>query len=219
MNVRTEQDIFSENSDAGSGGRSGEAAVADGNGNGSGATFSNESGKAAFTFVTRYDQRALTAMARGMRKTLRRRKNLFTRIFGWSVFILGLALSLMPGENGFEITGRTLISWLALLALLLVLLLEDSVNGFLSGRKKLTGLEKITVTFLPEEYRSVADIGKTQWTYEGIAAIAEAPDYFIFMLNAFYAQVFDKRTLSGGTVQEFRDFIRQRTGKAITAIR
>ena len=46
-----------------------------------------------FVFETSYDQKGLTAMARGLRKTLRKKKSRRSHVFGWAVVVLGLLLS------------------------------------------------------------------------------------------------------------------------------
>ena len=49
----------------------------------------------SFTFETVYDQRAMTAMARALRKTVRRKRNRRVRIFGIIAAVLGILVSLL----------------------------------------------------------------------------------------------------------------------------
>ena len=80
---------------------------------------------------TRYDQKALTAMARGLRKTVRRKHSRRSHVFGWLVLALALVLGLAPlFQEPPEVNGLTLAVAAVLLA---VLLFEDAVNGFLPG--------------------------------------------------------------------------------------
>ena len=48
--------------------------------------------------------------------------------------------------------------------------------------------------------------------------LAEADDYFVFIFSQSHAQVYDKKSISGGTIEEFREFIKGVTGKEIQAI-
>ena len=40
----------------------------------------------------------------------------------------------------------------------------------------------------------------------------------MFIFNEVHAQLYDKRQLQGGTVEEFRDFIQRKTGKPVERI-
>ena len=52
-----------------------------------------------FRFETDYDQETLTAMARGLRKTVRRKRSRRTHIFAGIVLVIGLASTVLPGQN------------------------------------------------------------------------------------------------------------------------
>ena len=41
---------------------------------------------------------------------------------------------------------------------------------------------------------------------------------FVFIFSISHAQVYDKSGLTGGTVEEFREFIQRKTEKEIVAI-
>ena len=49
-----------------------------------------------FTTTTDYDMKTLTAMARALRKTVRKKRSRRTHIFGWIVVLLGTFLLLPP---------------------------------------------------------------------------------------------------------------------------
>ena len=83
----------------------------------------------------------------------------------------------------------------------------------------LPGTEKSKATFTEEGFHSETEVGKTEWNYDRILILAETKDYFIFVFSLSHAQVYDKNNLSGGTVQEFRQFICERTGKTMTTIK
>lgn len=172
-----------------------------------------------FTFETAYTQKAMTAMARALRKTLRKKRSRRAHAFGWIVIALGLPLTFLPGEQGFVIGLKTVITWLALLLILAVLLFEDPINGYIARKRMLPGMDKSTVTFTPEGYLSATDIGTSLFTYDKIAMIAETPDYFVFMFSPNHAQVYDKSSLRGGTVQEFRSFIAETAHKQLRNVK
>ena len=56
-----------------------------------------------FTFQTTYNQKAMKTMAMGLRKTIRKKRTMRSRIFGGIIVVLGLFLTLVPGENGLSL--------------------------------------------------------------------------------------------------------------------
>ena len=82
-----------------------------------------------FTFDTVYNQQAMTAIARALRRTIRKKHSRRMHIFGWIVIALVLVLSLPSGGEAWAFSPRMLVSWLAALAILIVLLFEDNING------------------------------------------------------------------------------------------
>ena len=67
-----------------------------------------------FVFETDYDSKAMTAMARGLRKTVRKKHSRRSHIFGWIVIVLALLLS-WPSD---QVTGKDVITWIAAAILL-----------------------------------------------------------------------------------------------------
>ena len=165
-----------------------------------------------FTFETTYDQKALTAMARGLRKTLRKKRSRRSHIFGWIVIALALLLVFSSGTFDF----RSVITILVVLILLIVLLFEDSINGYFAKKRMMPGTEQAFSHFTDISFTSSTEIGKTEFHYEKIAAIAETNDFFIFLFSNNHAQVYNKRALAGGSAEAFRVFIQQKTEKTIS---
>ena len=64
-----------------------------------------------FTTATDYDMKTLTAMAKALRKTVRKRKSRRAHIFGWIVVLLGTLLLLPPAGSSFSISGRRSLLW------------------------------------------------------------------------------------------------------------
>lgn len=172
-----------------------------------------------FTFETTYDQKAVTTMAKVLRKTVRKKRSRRAHIFGWIVIALALLLTLPLGEETLSVDVRTVITWLAAFVILIVLLFEDSINGYIARRRILTGTNQCTTAFQDENFTSTTEIGKTEFLYNNISLLAETDCYFVFVYDKSHAQVYDKRKLSGGTVEEFRKFITEKTDNAITRVR
>lgn len=172
-----------------------------------------------FTFETAYDQKAMTAMARALRKTIRKKSSRRSHVFGGIIVVISVLLALPLGAEEPVLDFRSAITWLVALALLAVLIWEDAINGRFAKKHLLPGMGKSVSVFSEEGYHSVTDLGETAWHYDKISAIAETPAYFVFLFGKNHAQVYDKRTISGGTVEAFRSFIEEKTGKMIQTVR
>ena len=49
--------------------------------------------------------------------------------------------------------------------------------------------------------------------------MAESQDYMILLMKKSYVQPLDKRTLTGGTVEEFKRFLEEKTGKTFRCVK
>ena len=171
-----------------------------------------------YSFETTYDQKTLTVMARCLRKTVRRARNKRSHIYGWIVVVLALLLSFSSGE----VTVKSIVTWLVALVIVLALLFEDRLNGYFARKRMLKGTEKAFSTFDTERvntFLSETAIGKTEFSYDGILLVAETPGYFVFLLSASHAQIYDKASLSGGTPEQFRAYITGKTNKEIMPVK
>ena len=95
--------------------------------------------------------------------------------------------------DGFVITFKTVVTWLIILVMVVTLLFEDAING----------------------YYSINGAGETLWSYKNVKTVAEAKRYLVFVLNENHAQIYDKRTITGGTEAEFREFLLEVIGKPV----
>lgn len=172
-----------------------------------------------YTFETVYGQKATTAMARTLRKTLRRKHSRRSHIFGWIVAIFGLLLTLPLGDKVFAFNMKTLVTYLVILILFLTLLFEDRINGYIARKRMLKGTEAAKTTFGDDGYFSETEIGNTEWKYDKVVLLAETKDYFVFVFSNHHAQVYDKKRMEGGTAEQFRDFIQDRTNKKIIYVK
>ncbi len=168
-----------------------------------------------FTIETHYTPKALASMAKALRKTVRKKHSRRSHICGW--IVTGIALLLVIGN--FALDFRTLITSIAALMLILALIFEDRINGYIAGKRLLPGTEISASVFTDSGFTSATEIGKTEWKYDKIAVLAETPDFFVFIFSMNHAQVYDKKTLQGGSTDDFRRFIENAVGKPILSIR
>lgn len=171
-----------------------------------------------FRIETTYNSEALTTMARALRKTARRKRSRRTRI--WSVLVIALALLLMLPLDGekFVLDGRTIVTGLAVAAILVVLVFEDKLNGYIAKRRMLPGLESAVVTFREDGYTSETEVGTSEFAYKNITSIAETENYFVFIFSQNHAQIYDKRRLTGGSADAFCKFVEEITEKTVQKI-
>ena len=172
-----------------------------------------------FEFKTTYDLKAYTEMAKALRKTVRSKKSRKSHIFGWIVVTLALFLAFRPGEDGLEISARMILTLLVTLIMVAALLWEDTMNGYLALKRTLPGTAASVCTFGKEGYRSETEIGVTEWKYDKPVILAETERYFVFIFSANHAQLYDKTNISGGSAEEFRAFIQEKTGKTIQPVK
>ena len=83
----------------------------------------------------------------------------------------------------------------------------------------LPGTETAESRFCPDGYTTVTAAGTTVWDYTNIRVLAESGPYILFVFGNNHAQVYDIRTLSGGTAEEFRLFLRKTTNQEIQQLR
>lgn len=167
----------------------------------------------AFEIHSDITNRSMTIASCAMRKVLRRKRGIMWAIFGWSVFFIN-ALLLIPFDGEpFTLDVSTVISLLAEVILLSVLLFQDRFNGMIARKNALAGTKEYHVAFGEDFYSVVTAATTSTFRYELIDALAESQDYIILLMKKRYVQPLDKRTLTGGTVEEFKRFLEEKTGK------
>ena len=163
--------------------------------------------------------RSMTIAARAMRKVLRRKRSILWAIFGWSVFLFN-ALLLIPFDGEpFTLDVRTVTSLLVEVMLLSVLLFQDRFNGMIACKNTLAGTKNYHIVFGEESYTVITEVTTSTFRYELIDALAESQDYIILLMKKRYVQPLDKRTLTGGTVEEFKRFLEEKTGKTFRRVK
>lgn len=166
--------------------------------------------KPLFSFETDYNMNTFISMARALRKTVRKKHSKRSHIFGWGVVVLGVASVFLWGPKVLTIA--------AVIVLILALLFEDRLNAWFAMKRMLKGMEKARSDFYEDRYRSATDIGTTEWHYDKIKGIAEDNGYFIFLFSESHTQAYDKRKMSGGSQDDFRGFIEEKTGLTMQRI-
>ena len=76
---------------------------------------------------------------------------------------------------------------------------------------------KFSTDFIPDTVVTAATT--STFRYELIDALAESQDYIILLMKKRYVQPLDKRTLTGGTVEEFKRFLKENTGKTFRCVK
>lgn len=167
-----------------------------------------------FTCHTTYDQTALTAMARAVRKTLRAKTNRRVRLYAW--IIIGLLLVSLWLSWG--TLWQMVLSCLVIAALILIHWKEDALNGYFAKRKALPGTDTADTTFYPDHYLVRTAAAESKWCYDKILALAETQDYLVFVMGKDHALAMEKANLAGGSISEFRRFLEEKSGRKIQNI-
>ena len=159
---------------------------------------------------TSVDRRAMTALARVTRKTLRRGRNGPVRLLSWFVVLLETFLTVVyirGGQSGW------LTNVLLAAIMLSAILGEDWANGLVGLRGVPANRREVNTAFEDGRcYVCRTRAGEDWWPYQQIMAAAETKDYFVLLLDRRHGQVFDKKGFSCGTPAEFRSFIKKKTG-------
>ena len=169
-----------------------------------------------FTFETQYNTKTMAVMAKALRKTVRKKHSRRSHIFGWIITILS---ALLLFKTGVSLTPRTVVTLFMIFALLTALLFEDRLNGYIAKKRLLPGTNSAVSVFSGDGFTTTTEIGSSLWRYDTITAIAETQDFFVFIFSPNHAQLYDKRTLKGGSPDQFRHFMEEVTSKAVVPVR
>ncbi len=172
-----------------------------------------------FKCETVYNAKAMAVMAKAMRKTVRRKHSHRSHVFGWIVLALGLLLSMSAFLRGDSIGFPVIATWAAMAVILLALLFEDRINGWVAWKRRLPGTERTSAVFRPDGFDTATDVGNSQWKYDKIQLAAETDGYFVFIFSPSHAQLYDKMHLCGGSPDEFRKFIEKAVGTPVQYVK
>lgn len=166
-----------------------------------------------FTFETNYNQKTLSVMAKCIRKVARKAKSKRRHLFGWIVVALALFLSF--------VNGKKILTWMVAAIIVITLFFEDYINGYFAKKRLLKGTEKAASVFdtAADTFTSETAVGKSEFTYDRIMHIAETDDYFVFIFSENHAQIYDKKSCTGGSIEEFKRFLSEKTGKPVVTVK
>ena len=167
-----------------------------------------------FTCHTTYNQNALTAMARAVRKTVRAKQNRWIHLYARIIVVLLLVSLWMSWGN----VWQTALCCAVIAALLLVYWKEDSIDAFFAKRKALPGTDFADTTFYPDYYLVKTTAAESKWQYDKIFALAETRDYILLVMGMNHAMAIEKAAVEGGSVPEFCRFIEEKSGRRIQNI-
>ncbi|MGO5023348.1 YcxB family protein [Lawsonibacter sp. LCP25S3_G6] len=164
-----------------------------------------------FTCHTTYDQKALSAMARAVRKTIQAKRNRLIHLNTWIMIgLLLVSLWLCWGD-----IWQTALHCTVIAALLLISRNEDRINAFFAKRKAMPGTDAANTTFFSDCFLTKSDAAESKWQYDKILALAETKDYLVFVVGKNHALAVEKATLKGGSIPEFCRFIEEKSGRKI----
>lgn len=173
----------------------------------------------AFQFETEYNLQALSAMGKGLRKTLRKKRSRRVHIFAAVVIALGLLVLLAKLLLHQPVEGADAVTLIAVIAVILTGVFEDRLNARVAKRRLLPGTEHADTVFEDDGYTVKTGAAESKWQYDKILAIAETTRYFVFVLSKDHAQAFDKEGIRAGSLEAFRAFITEKTGKHIQSVK
>lgn len=168
-----------------------------------------------FTFETHYNRQTLSLMSKVMRKTVRKKHSRAFSLFGWFAIVCGV-LMIWAGAGSFGL--KHILTAAAVILILMTRLFEDNINGFFAEKHLLPGTERAVTTFSESGFVTITDISRSEWNYDKICAVAECDDFFVFIFSRNHAQLYDKRSLKGGSAEDFRGFIQAASGKAVERV-
>lgn len=167
-----------------------------------------------FNCHTTYDQKALTAMARAIRKTIRAKAGRRVRLYAWIIIgLLAVSLWLSWGN-----IWQTAANCAVIAALLLVSWKEDALNGYFAKRRALPGTDAADTAFYPDHFLVKTAAAESKWQYDKILALAETGEYLVFVMGKDHALAMEKAMLAGGSLPEFRRFLEEKSGQSIRSI-
>ncbi len=168
-----------------------------------------------FTFVTEHNQAAMTAMAKALRKTLRKQSSRRVRVFGWAIVAAQLFFLLVPPKGIWVMNINTVLNLVILVIMLAVLLFEDYLNGYIARRRLLSGVRSGTTVFTEDGYAFQCDVAQSEWKYDAIQQVVDTGAYFVLAFSANHAQVYAKAGLQDASPEEFAAFLERKIGKPV----
>lgn len=163
------------------------------------------------TFKMNYDLKAMTTMAKAMRKGLQEEQNKKSMLVGWLFVALTLFILLLSDKFGWmQITALVIITDFAA-----YLIWQDSVNGYLALKKLPEKMRTGKWLFREDGYFSDTEAGESDYSYENIFMIVESDGYMILVFHEGTAHIIELSTIEGGCADDFRRLLRKKTSLTI----
>ena len=164
-----------------------------------------------FTFEMNYNQKAMTAMARAIRKGLQEEQDKKSKIIGWGFVALTVLILLFSEKFGWmQIAASVIIVGFAA-----YLIWQDQVNGYLAMKKLPEKMRKGKWLFREDGYFSDTEAGESDYSYKNIFLMVESQGYMMLVFHEGTAHVIDLSTIQGGTAADFRKLLRRQTNLTI----
>ena len=163
------------------------------------------------TFKMNYDQKAMTTMAKAIRKGLQEDQNKKSLVIGWIFVALTVLILLLSDKFG----------WMQIAALVLIvgfaayLIFQDQVNGYLAMKKLPAGMRTGKWLFREDGYFSDTEAGESDYSYENIFMMVESQGYMMLVFHEGTAHIIELATIEGGTAEDFRRLLRKKTSLTI----
>ncbi|MCR5826052.1 MAG: YcxB family protein [Oscillospiraceae bacterium] len=170
-----------------------------------------------FELEQTYDLKALTALNRAARKTVRRRY-MWLRAAVWLLLAVSLGVLLLSLAYGLFDVREDWGMLVCIAVMALFLAFDDRLNGWVSLRQMLPGTAHSVTTFTKEDYVVTTDTIETRYRYGDITRLCAQGDYLFFFLGKKHGQIFDLRGLRNGSAAEFRQFIEHTTGMTFQTV-
>ena len=168
------------------------------------------------TFTTTYTPKSMAVMARALRLTVRKERSERAHRFGKIAAVLAFATMILMAGLGSWVRAAMML----LFGVMMVVLLRwnDSIDGYFAYRQMLVGTKTVRTVFTENELTCITEAATTTISYDRIERIAECEDYFVLIYDKNHAQLYEKRAISDTTIEEFRAWIEQKTGKGVERI-
>ena len=171
-----------------------------------------------FHVITTYDHEAMFASVKAVRLTIGRKSAFAVRCFGWTAAAAIAALLAAELRRGAGFDFSRALALVLLVLILSALAWGDRLNAWRGGRMTFQYRQGSEASFDRKGYTITTPGVAERWRYPLIRVFCETPDYFIFVLDRYHTQIFDKTGFARGTPEAFRDFITRTTGLTVRLI-
>lgn len=162
----------------------------------------------------RYDHKAMTTMAKGIRKALQEEYYRKSTIIGCLFIGVGAVILLTSPRFGFQ----QIIAVIALVLWALYMALQDQVHGILAKMKIPAGMKKGMWTFCEDGFFSTTEKGISGFDYDSIYAMIECDGYLILCFSDSKGQIFDLTQLTESDATGLRKLLRKKTSITIQKV-